>query len=86
MPKRLSLLLLVLLLVLTSAPVLAAPARQTPDGEAYTVQAGDWLSKIAEKYFSDAQQYPSIIEATNAKAAQDPSFATINDPNLIEVG
>ncbi|MCB0176163.1 MAG: LysM peptidoglycan-binding domain-containing protein [Anaerolineae bacterium] len=86
MPKRLSLLLLVLLLVLTSAPVLAAPARQTPDGEAYTVQAGDWLSKIAEKYYSDAQQYPSIIEATNAKAAQDPSFATINDPNLIEVG
>lgn len=86
MPKRLSLLLLVLFLVLPSAPVLAAPARQVPDGEAYTVQGGDWLSKIAEKYYSDAQQYARIIEATNAKAVQDPSFVTINDPNLIEVG
>lgn len=86
MPKRLSLLPLVLLLVLTSAPVIAAPAWQVPDGEAYTVQGGDWLSKIAEKYYSDAQQYPTIIEATNAKAAQDPSFTTINNPDLIEIG
>lgn len=86
--KRLSLLVLALFLVIvTSAPAIAAPPQQTPQGgEEYIVQGGDWLSKIAEKYYGEAQQYPTIIEATNAKAAQDPSFATINDPNFIDVG
>lgn len=87
MLKRLSVLLLVLFLVgVTSVPITAAPPQQDPQGEAYTVQGGDWLSKIAEKYYGEAQQYAAIIEATNAKAAQDPSFATINDPNLLDVG
>src|SRR5688572_15783733 len=30
--------------------------------------------------------YPAIIEATNAKAAEDNTFATISDPNVIVVG
>ncbi|MBE7473966.1 MAG: hypothetical protein DPW09_23815 [Anaerolineae bacterium] len=59
---------------------------QSPNGAEYTVQAGDWLSKIAEKYFGDAGAYPTIIEATNARAGQDNSFAAITDANLIEVG
>ncbi|MBI1882045.1 MAG: hypothetical protein HYR94_28045 [Chloroflexi bacterium] len=33
---------------------------QAPDGTEYTVQAGDWLSKIAEKYFGDVGAYPTI--------------------------
>lgn len=65
----------------------ADPAQaQNPNGAEYTVQAGDWLSKIAEKYFGNAGAYPTIIEATNARAGQDNSFGVITDPNLIEVG
>ena len=30
--------------------------------------------------------YPAIVEATNAKAAEDASFATIEDPNVIVIG
>jgi hypothetical protein len=59
---------------------------QDSDGSEYTVQAGDWLSKIAEKYFGDAVAYPTIIEATNAKAGEDNTFAAIANPDLIEVG
>jgi hypothetical protein len=65
---------------------MAAPPRQAPAGEEYTVQAGDWLTKISEKYFGRAMDYPAIIEATNAKAAEDNAFSTINDPNVIVVG
>ena len=32
----------------------------------YTVQSGDWLSKIAEKYLGDVLAYLVIVEATNA--------------------
>jgi hypothetical protein len=66
--------------------VKAAPPRQAPPGEEYTIQAGDWLTKISEKYYGDPQAYRPIIEATNAKAAEDSTFATVNDPNLIIVG
>jgi hypothetical protein len=55
-------------------------------GEAYIVQPGDWLTKIAEKYFGDADAYHAIVEATNAKAAEDASFAVIDNPSLIRVG
>jgi hypothetical protein len=63
-----------------------AAQAQTPGGAEYTVQAGDWLSKIAEKYFGNAAAYPTIIEATNTKAGQDNGFVTITNPDLIEVG
>jgi len=64
----------------------ANPPLQTPSGEEYTVQAWDWLSKIAEKYHGTSRTYPAIVEATNAKAIEDDSFATIPDPNLIYAG
>lgn len=79
-------LLFFLILLQVNQAAQAAPPRQVPPGEAYTVQAGDWLTKISEKYYGDAQAYRPIIEATNAKAAEDSSFATITDPNLIIVG
>jgi len=50
------------------------------------VQADDWLSKIAEKAFGDVLTYPAIAEATNAKAAVDSSYATVDDVNVIEPG
>ena len=59
---------------------------QDPEGYEYVVQADDWLSKIAEKELGDVLAYQIIADATNAKAAEDDSFATIVDPNVIEVG
>jgi carbonic anhydrase len=75
----------VLSMLLVSAASAAGPLPQE-EGQAYTVQAGDWLSKIAEKYYGDVMAYPLIVEATNAKAKEDSSFATITDPDMIEVG
>ncbi|HMQ54972.1 MAG TPA: META domain-containing protein [Anaerolineae bacterium] len=51
-----------------------------------TVQADDWLSKIAEKEYGDPLLYPALVTATNAAAATDSSYTAIADPNVIEVG
>jgi hypothetical protein len=32
----------------------------------YSVQADDWLSKIADKFYGDVLAFPAIVEATNA--------------------
>jgi LysM repeat protein len=61
-------------------------AQSPVEGESYTVQAGDWLSKIAQKYYGDPLAYPVIVDVTNAKAAADNSFATIDNPDVIEIG
>jgi len=41
----------------------------------YKVQAGDSLSKIAKKYYGDANKYPMIAQAN-----------AIKDPNKIQIG
>ncbi len=71
-----------LLTLLAAGTVLAQP----PAGEPYTVQAGDELGKLAEKVYGDPLAYPAIVKATNAKAAEDDSFAVITDPDVIEIG
>ena len=45
------------------------------DGDSYTVQTDDWLSKIAGRAYGDVMQYQKIAQANN-----------IADPNRIEVG
>ncbi|MBI1880075.1 MAG: extracellular solute-binding protein [Chloroflexi bacterium] len=50
------------------------------------VQRDDWLSKLAEKFYSDVLAYQPIADATNAKAAVDPSYARIDDVDFIETG
>ncbi len=57
-----------------------------PQGLAYVVKEGDWLSKLAQQYLGSTSRYAEIRRATNAKAALDPSFATIEDDNLIYPG
>jgi polar amino acid transport system substrate-binding protein len=52
----------------------------------YTVQAADWLSKLADKYYGDAGAWPAIWLATNARAAEDDTFELILDPDLLEIG
>jgi nucleoid-associated protein YgaU len=63
----------------------AAPAEEK-QGQVYIVQADDWLSKLALKFYNDMMQYPVIVEATNAKAKDDSSFTVITNPDLIEIG
>jgi len=84
MKKLLSFVLLIL--VFTVPTAFAAPPAQTDDGEEYVVQANDWLSKLALKYYGDMFAYDQIVIATNAKAADDDSFAVIDNPDAIEVG
>jgi iron complex transport system substrate-binding protein len=66
-----------------TAPVVQA---QSACAEEYTVQADDWLSKIAAKFLGDALAYPAIVEATNQQQTQDSAFAQIANPDAIEVG
>jgi len=51
----------------------------------YTVQAGDSLSAIADRFFGDPQSYNLILDSTN-EAGVNNGFATIDDPNVIQVG
>ena len=80
--------LLSLALMLTQAVALAAPAGQAGPAceQEVTVQADDWLSKIAEKVYGDVLAYPAIAEATNAINATDDSFAAIENVDVIEIG
>ena len=84
--KKLGYLMAVLGLIFVTGTAVAAPQSQDSDGEVYIVQADDWLSKLAEKFYGDILAYPDIVEGTNAKAAEDDSFAVIEDPDVIEVG
>lgn len=77
------------LLGLVGSSVLAAPPAQEESltcEQEVVVQADDWLSKIAEKVYGDVLAYPAIAEATNMKSAEDDSFATIENVDVIEVG
>lgn len=66
-----------------STPAFAqAPVGQA-DGQAYSVKSGDTLVKIATAFYGQAQAWRTILNATNAKAASDPSYAHLSDPNRI---
>lgn len=87
MKKTLGLILVALLLFTVVAGVASAAAPLPQGGgQQYTVQADDWLSKLAEKNYGDVLAWPVIWKATNAKATEDESFAAIANPNVIEVG
>ena len=78
--------IIVLLATALAGVVNAAPPSQGAEGQDYTVQANDWLSKLAEKNYGDVLAWPVIWKATNAKSETDSSFAFIPDPDVIEVG
>jgi dienelactone hydrolase len=50
------------------------------------VQAGDTLSTIAARTLDNLNAYQRIVEATNGRAAVDPTYATIANANVIAVG
>jgi len=55
---------------------LPAPAEQ-PAAQRYTVQPGDSLSKIAKRFYGDANAYMKIFEANTDQ---------LDDPNKIRAG
>lgn len=76
--------LLALILTLAPAPALAQ-SEVTCDSDVI-VQADDWLSKLADKFYGDPLAFQAIADATNAKNATDSSYAKIDNVNVIEVG
>ncbi|HLF52177.1 peptidoglycan-binding protein LysM [Flavobacterium sp.] len=60
-----------------------APA---PESQYHTVEKGDWLSKIAEKYYGDAKKFDVIFEA-NRPMLSDPDKIypgqVLRIPNLV---
>ncbi len=75
-----------LALLLALLPVAAMAQEEVVCEEDATVQGEDSLSTLADKYYGNILAYPVIVEATNAKAATDSSYATIDDANVIELG
>ncbi len=77
--KRIALaVLLVLAVLLGTVPTALA--------EDYVVKSGDTLFNIASALLGDGNRYLEIVEATNAKNAEDASYAFIENPDLILVG
>ena len=83
MKKLFGLIMIVALLAVSVPVVSAAPPAQ---GQEYIVTAGDWLSKIADKYLGNPLAWPAVMSATNQKNLEDSSFATIANADLIEPG
>lgn len=75
---------LALLLALVPAPV--AMAQEVVCDSDVVIQADDWLSKLADKFYGDPLAFQAIADATNAKNASDSSYAKIDNVNVIEVG
>jgi raffinose/stachyose/melibiose transport system substrate-binding protein len=84
--KKAFTILLLLALGLTLNPVAALAQDEVTCQSDAVVQADDWLSKLADKFFGDPLTYQAIADATNAKAATDDSYATIANVDIIEVG
>ncbi len=79
--------LLVVLSLLLSMGLGVANAAPPAQAElTYTVKLGDNLWTLAEKYLGSGAAYHAIVMATNAKTAEDSSFASIADANLIQPG
>jgi multiple sugar transport system substrate-binding protein len=79
--------ILVVLALLLLMSVAAVPGyAQAECEETYTVQADDWLSKLADRFFGTYLAYPAIVDATNAAANSDEAYTTIQNPDEIEIG
>ena len=78
--------MLVLAVVFSLLPATALMQEEVACDQNVIVQAGDSLSKLADGFYGDVLAFPAIAEATNAIAAEDDSYATIEDVNVLEVG
>lgn len=65
----------------------AAPGAALTDcAQTYSVTAGDWLSKLADKYYGSVTAYWPIMASTNQKNLADNTYAHIDNADQIEVG
>ncbi len=83
--KRLTIYLIIILTAITLLLPAAALAQSPVECEfEYTIQQGDWLSKLSAKYLGDPLAYNQLVLMGNA----DPNdaYQNIDDPNLIEPG
>ncbi len=83
MKKFISIALLIAMLV---GVMPASMVTAQDGGEDYTVQADDWLSKLADKFYGDTNAYWAIMSATNQANAEDDSYVKIDNPDTIDVG
>lgn len=84
--KVFSIVLVVALLLAWVPAANAAPRAAVTCDQTYTVTAGDWLSKISDKFLGSVSAYWAIMAQTNKKNAEDPTFAKITNADQIEVG
>lgn len=77
------LIIIAMLLALLPPAVLAAGPE---DEHLYIVQADDWLARLAEKFYGDAQAAPLILAATNTRAAADDRVAPIENADALTMG
>jgi dienelactone hydrolase len=75
-----------LALLLTLLPVVASAQPGAACATDMIVQPGDTLSSLAGRHLGNLSAYNLIVEATNARAATDASYARITNPNAIAVG
>jgi phosphate transport system substrate-binding protein len=61
----------------------AVASNQT--GSAYRIQAGDWLSAIAEREYGNPLDYRAIVTSNHRQSQADNTYTCIDDPNLISV-
>lgn len=78
---------LALLVTLMTAAITTAQTTQSVDcALTVQVQSGETLSLLASRHLGSFAAYPAIVNATNAAAAVDSSYAAIDNPALIRVG
>ncbi len=66
--------------------VTGTTSAQAGEGQTYVVRLDDSLWKLAEKYLGDGNRFGEIVQATRAKHAEDASFASIDNPSVIQPG
>ncbi len=82
--KRLPITLTILILAALLVPATSMAQEPVVCESNYTIQVGDWLSKIAEKYYGNILSYPAIVLATNTQT--DDMYTFIANPDMIEPG
>ncbi len=86
MRTRISLALCAALFLLSSLPGVALAQSRTACARDVTVVGGDTLTGLANTYLDDPLAYNRIIAATNAAAAVDDTYTTIDDEGRIVIG
>jgi dipeptidyl aminopeptidase/acylaminoacyl peptidase len=86
MRTRISLALCAALFLLSLLPGVALAQSRTACARDVTIVAGDTLTDLANTYLDDPLAYTRIIAATNAAAAVDDTYDTIDDEGRIVIG